>query len=893
MIKEIISKNRFIFLITVSFFAIIFSFIISALTPLAKYKLLSDDPLHFKILATVAASYDATVIGVNSIATILDGGKTNQTLNLPKIELTVEQGSIQKMASNLPSSAKEKYYDAQLLYPDGQIRDVKYRFRGRSFYHWDPKKPSLRIKTSKKYPFEQLRHFNLINPEDRTMISNFYGEYLADKMGILTHNTKFVDLFINQKYAGVYHFTTNDDEEMLRTNDRVPGPIYVGDHLDDRWQIEQFKTKGDVKVHKNLLPLQIMLDAIYSEPGITQIDNLWSILSKEKYAKFNALLSLVGGIHTDISHNHLYYFDPSQGHIEPIISDINGHGLLLYPSPRERFVSEYKPFVEVPLNGRNNPLLDKALRDPDFRHLRNKFLYEYLIKSGSFDIQRTELQKIFNIIDPSVQRDRNKASIMETFVGFWRIPYSNAQYEKSKTVLFDWIQARNEFLLQALAYSEITFDVKSLSADTILLEVMVEGNSATLFDVDGLGGNVFKRTQNGAKEVILGKNILHPGLAEKPVTWETGRQVYDYQLEAGSKKYLFEIDTGYDIARLITSLNSAFNNSINGEAIVPKLVSKTDEFNENSIDIGSESVKDASNKVHILGPGEVILSSNLIVGSDEKLIIKPGSTILMAGGVSLLSKGRTIFDGNTKSPISVKRLDQDKPWGVVAIHGPRSDGSIIRNVTFSGGSTAFLENRKFSGMLSISWTENFFMSNSTLEENVISDDTLHVVHSSFEILNSDFKNCFGDCIDFDYSRGKIGHIKITNAKNDGVDFMRSSVEASHIEVLGAGDKGFSIGEMSNVKIGGSRVYASEIGVAVKDMSLAEIEGSNFSGNKVAMSVYSKNWRFGGPGKMVIRNVVFALNNVDLDIEEAAQVQIFDGVTLDVTTGDGTFNYVRQ
>ena len=53
------------------------------------------------------------------------------------------------------------------------------------------------------------------------MISNFY-EYLADKMGILTHNTRFVDPFINHKYAGVYHFTTNDDEEMLRANDRVP-----------------------------------------------------------------------------------------------------------------------------------------------------------------------------------------------------------------------------------------------------------------------------------------------------------------------------------------------------------------------------------------------------------------------------------------------------------------------------------------------------------------------------------------------------------------------------------------------------------------------------------------------------------------------------------------------
>ena len=286
------------------------------------------------------------------------------------------------------------------------------------------------------------------------------------------------------------------------------------------------------------------------------------------------------------------------------------------------------------------------------------------------------------------------------------------------------------------------------------------------------------------------------------------------------------------------------------------------------------------------------MSSNLIINTGEELIVKPGSTILMADGVSLLSKGRTIFDGSPENPIEVKRLDEDKPWGIVAIHGPMSKGSIIKNVTFSGGSTSFLENRMFSGMLSISWTENFLMYNSTVENNVISDDTLHVIHSSFKISNSNFKNCFGDCIDFDYSRGKIRRLKINNAKNDGIDFMRSDVDASHIEVLSAGDKGFSVGEMSNIQIGSSKVYASEIGVAVKDKSLLQIENSTFSENQVAMSIYSKNWRFGGPGKIIIKNVEFLLNNVDLDIEETAQVQIFDGVNVNVTTGDGSFSYVR-
>ena len=585
MIKEIRSKNRFYVVIALSFLAIVSSLLASALLPLAKYKFLSEDPLYFKAFASLVATYDAAIIAYNSVATVFDGNNQDKHGDLPKIKLTVEPDSIQKMASNLPKSAKERYYNAQLLYPDGQVHKVKYRFRGRSFYHWDPRKPSLRIKTSKKYPYEHLRRFNLVNPEDRAMISNYYGEFLADKMGILTHNTKFIDLFINEKYVGVYHFTTNDDEEMIRVNNRVPGPIYVGDDLGERWETTQFEMKGDLKAHTNLLPLRLMLDAIYSENSGDQHKKLWDIVSKEKYAKFNALLSLVGGIHTDYTHNHLYYFDPSRGRIEPIISDINGHGLLLYPSPRERLTSKYEPFVEVPLNGRNNPLLDIALLDPDFRHLRNKFLYKYLTKLGSFEVQKAELNSLFDRIDQSVKKDRNKASIRETFVGYWRVPYPNASYEKSKTVIFDWVRKRNQFLLQELSTSTVSFDLRKRPSGSTILDILVEGNSAVVFDVNDLGEGVHVKTLHSPNERIVGQRILHGGLAKKNVTWEPGKPVYNYQLGAGSKKYAFEIESDLNIHLLRDIVIGTFQNAVTGETIVPELVTNVHLINDTDVGI--------------------------------------------------------------------------------------------------------------------------------------------------------------------------------------------------------------------------------------------------------------------------------------------------------------------
>ena len=120
----------------------------------------------------------------------------------------------------------------------------------------------------------------------------------------------------------------------------------------DRWETNSLIQKVMLKFI-NLLPckscwMRLILNEL---PRSIALEHTL----QEKYAKFNALLSLVGGIHTDTSHNHLYYFDPSQGRIEPIISDVNGHGLLLYPSPRE-VCSPNTNHLEVPLNGRNNPL---------------------------------------------------------------------------------------------------------------------------------------------------------------------------------------------------------------------------------------------------------------------------------------------------------------------------------------------------------------------------------------------------------------------------------------------------------------------------------------------------------------------------------------------------------
>ena len=132
-----------------------------------------------------------------------------------------------------------------------------------------------------------------------------------------------------------------------------------------------------------------------------------------------------------------------------------------------------------------------------------------------------------------------------------------------------------------------------------------------------------------------------------------------------------------------------FQNAVTGETIVPELVTNVHLINDTDVGIVFDVNANVSSVQHVLGPGPVVLSSDLIIKPNEELLVKPGTTILLDEGVSIFSKGRVKFDGNSNDNIVVKRLNKDKPWGVVAVHGKMSNGSLISNAIFSGGSTAF------------------------------------------------------------------------------------------------------------------------------------------------------------------------------------------------------------
>jgi len=498
-----------------------------------------QEPLWMKALITASSTYDAIIISYNSFLISLDHQSPLEKSELSTINLRLDLNSFQQMASNLPESAKAEYYQGEIFdHNSNQWKSIKYRFRGRNIWHWHPEKPSLRLKINDQ-------HINLINPEDRPMIANLFAEELAQELGILTHQSQLIRLFINDQYYGIYQQTTREDEEMLALSDRQPGSLFIGDYLSPQWSTEQFEIIGDSA------PIEELIRIINLDFGIEQQEQLWQIMDFEQYARWQALMNLVGGIHTDYHHNHLYYFNPKTNLLEPGTSDAMGHGALTYPRPLQRLSQKFQPDFQIPLNERLQPLLNIALRDPRFYHRRNQILYQAIQDFGSASSQQEYLFELFETINDDVYADHQKASLVETFVGWFRVPYSNQQYEESKKQLFDWIEKRNNFLLDQL--NQVQVEVK-ISETNFVVEVT--GHAAVNFNF---------------KDEI---QLLYPGLKEDyqfsyPAT--AGRRSSDYYLMPDKQAYSFFLD-GFDKNELADQLTSAFKHSLTGKSITPTII---------------------------------------------------------------------------------------------------------------------------------------------------------------------------------------------------------------------------------------------------------------------------------------------------------------------------------
>jgi hypothetical protein len=103
---------------------------------------------------------------------------------------------------------------------------------------------------------------------------------------------------------------------------------------------------------------------------------------------------------------------------------------------------------------------------------------------------------------------------------------------------------------------------------------------------------------------------------------------------------------------------------------------------------------------------------------------------------------------------------------------------------------------------------------------------------------------------------------------------------------GVGDKGISGGEGSALEISDFRIAHATTGIAAKDRSSITAKAGLLEKNFVAIDVFAKNQRYGGPGTIDIGDTRFEGNEVDLRTEEGGKANFHGQPVPTKVAGDG-------
>ncbi len=277
-----------------------------------------------------------------------------------------------------------------------------------------------------------------------------------------------------------------------------------------------------------------------------------------------------------------------------------------------------------------------------------------------------------------------------------------------------------------------------------------------------------------------------------------------------------------------------------------------------------------------IGPGSYTISEDVVVPAKYSLDIKPGTTLFINGGASIISWNKLTAQGKPDALITIKKANE-KPWGNILIIGAPNETSILKFVNISGGSGFHKYGITQTGMLAFAAKgQNVVVKNSSFN-NSYDDDELNIKYGNVLIENNTFNDSYSDAIDLDVSTGIVRGNTFTELgfrqtdkppilDGDGIDISFSKIEISYNVVLNCADKGLSLGEVSEPTAHDNFIYDCNFGAAVKDRSQAHMDRNYFIANRTSGVDIKEKKSLYGPGQAWVTNSLFWKNKQDISIE---------------------------
>ena len=783
--------------------------------------------------------------------------KGSDHVGIPQLNIFMSEHLQRVLTTDLPENTKQ-WQKGYLVYPDGELRRVKLRHRGDNPVNWLGAKKSWRYKTRKKRLINRTRTFNLIAPQEPDFVTNHLAYWIGNRAGVLSPESRLVELVINGEFQGVFTEVEHLDENFLRKRNIMPVNIYKGEQYNSErliyvnnylfdnpylWcKLSLFNPwpKADRSDLSNFL--QLLRNAETDEAAF---DALKQVARFEDWARFSAYGTLIQSWHNTNVHNQRIISDPWRGAIQPVVHDTVANFLLI----KDKIV----------IDGSTHALTDLYSRDSEFLLKKYTFLNEFL-KAGILDSAVIHLKKQIPGLLSAYHRDILPFELLHLNGN----PSHNRNADQLRT-LWTTLIANFEKMKTALKATlrqppDITWSQKSGSIGLVVAGTPPAAKIRLMFNDDAPMPTTLGWDKNGDGALSESEQFL-------PVT-RNGRQL---TIDATflANRVLRCIDcrnaniSGGAIVTVATQFNLIGDTPLKVKSVIAVnpltgVESKAALSDRAGITPGirNKPVVNAASKTARVWQGVVDIRETTVI--HEPVVIKAGTVIRVAPFKSLIFKAKVLVEGTKDAPVKVRQRDARLPWGVVALQGHGANGSRINNFDVRGGSGGVVNHIFYTGMLSVHDADDIRFKGLSLSKNSKYDDMMHVVYGDKIVIDGcHIKGALSDAIDIDISNIQVRRCNIFNSGNDAIDFMSSTAIVKNSQFTNSKDKGISVGEDSKVFVYNSIMNKNQIGLESKDNSRVLVTNSAFLGNKKQLNAYKKNWRYGGGGTIRVDKSLFA------------------------------------
>lgn len=849
---------------------------------------------------------------VNPMKNIISTRAENlATTRLPVWEINLSGRKLAALNNDLPRSGRT--YQSGTLLINGKPFPARFRFRGDGFWHWRSRQKSWKIQLRQGARYEGKKEFNLVNPRCTTTLVWPVTSHVARAMGLKTPVLQHVHARLNGQYLGVLYLVENLDHDFTVLHGLPEGALYEDEALggppfQDSWErIDDWKIRPpdakqehpaganpEEKHEKHLIDFLQCVTINGNEAFYRRLEELVDI---DQYLRWWAHASLFLDSHQDRVHNNRLYRNPTSAKLQQIPWDMT---------------INYGRRPDEGIDLATNPVTERLLQSSRHVHRRNEILWEVLQGPADGDSLIQWFDGTVDLIRPDIYSDPHKDSFHMLFPFFMilskkyvfsmaALPVTNDIFENDVRVIRTFLKARMSYLKDVLSASDAKLILCDPPEKDMLLPasyspvgvIAVEVGDEAGLQAEAIRIHVTEASMDGSEFAVFygdsGAPVRTGGVREGQGGTE-GCAVYTFPVDElllpgrppqppfGSTPVRFSFVLARDTSAV---LKPPAIRKVELQGIHP--FTRRTVFLEGSGFTPAAAVPSISPgtflpksqpPLEVIWSGVKKIEGDVRVGTDEVLIIRPGTRVEFSQGASLLSRGRMVAQATGKSPILFTRAPGADSWGVVALQGAAANGSVLDHCTFEYSGEDEIDGVHYSGALSL-YNADAAVSNCMFRFSQ-GDDGLNTKYSHTDVTDSVFTDNTADGYDIDFSDGLVARNLFERNGNDGIDCGTAHPVIRDNRVLNSGDKGISIGERSRPVVENNFIARCPIGIAVKDQSQPIIRENEFVSNAIGISAYQKKKVFGG-SQVTVQNSTFRGNEKTSENDEASSVWLSDCV----------------